>query len=227
MKQWRATCRPIGGEATILPRVYDPPLGGASRGRSARFLDRWATYGRSSCARVDRSEREEARGAFLWSLNSVWSRPVFFLSPPLSFCSLNERTVSVTPSASRKIPSLRDSLLLASVVFASIFRRIPIFLESTSSEVESWLLVQFFLVLLSLDSFKFFLKFREKKEQDQEIGIGGHVPSAFDPKSVEKRSTRLSRIKGCGYLENLNTMVVQITEELFSIAHGARARRCN
>lgn len=42
MKQWRATCRPIGGEARILPCVLDPLLGGASRGRSKRFLDRSA-----------------------------------------------------------------------------------------------------------------------------------------------------------------------------------------
>lgn len=107
MKQWRATCRPIGGEATILPRVYDPLLGGASRGGDPRDSSIVGPLGTTvdprtcSCGQI---RERRARGAFLWNLNSVRSRPVFFsslsflLSSSFFFSSLNERIVSVTPS---------------------------------------------------------------------------------------------------------------------------------
>lgn len=160
MKQWRATCRPIGGEATILPRVYDPPLGGASRGRSARFLDRRAPCTVDSPVWTD--PREKRPGEPFYGALIPFGRDhfFFFLSPPLSFCSLNEphRLGNTVRFEKNSIPP-GDSLLLASVVFAeSIFRGISIFLEFTSSEVKSWYPCNpSFLLPLSLDIFlKFF-----------------------------------------------------------------------
>lgn len=87
----------------------------------ARFLDRWG-HGRSPVrapAWTEIREREEAAGPFYGTLIPFGRDQFFFpLLFSLSLLFLNERTVSVTPSCSkRKIRSLRDSLLLASPSF--------------------------------------------------------------------------------------------------------------
>lgn len=50
----------------------------------------------------------------------------------------------------------------------------------------------------------------------------------FDPKKRGEKGIYLSRIKGWLSLgKSEYDGGTEITEELFSIAHGARARRCN